>query len=144
MTGDVLDAGRVDDDFLVGDAHRQHLADERPRHRVEVQAIGDVAFDVDVAIKDQGGIEVGSRQRHQLRLFALPALERRFLEVTQTAHVGDLGQPPGGDLIEMVQGIEGAAIQEVGFGVVELAFDLALRLNRQLRAITICRPGLSA
>ena len=52
MTGNVVDARRVDDDFLVGDAHRQHLADGRPRHRVEVQAIGDVAFDVHMAIKD--------------------------------------------------------------------------------------------
>ena len=129
MTGDLFDARRVDDDFLLRDAHRQHLADERPRHRVEVQTIGDVAFDVDVAIKDQSGIEVGAGQRQEVRLLAFPAFAWRFLEVPQTTHVGDLGEPPRGDLVEMFQGIEGAAIQEASFDVVELAFDLAFGLG---------------
>ena len=59
---------------LVGDAHRQHLADVRPRHRVEVEPMGDVALDVDVAIDDQGRVEVAGRQRQQVRLFAFMAL----------------------------------------------------------------------
>ena len=32
MTRDFLQADRVDDDVARGDAHRQHLADVRPRH----------------------------------------------------------------------------------------------------------------
>ena len=65
------------------DAHRQHLADVRPGHRIEVQPIGDEALDVDVAIDDQGRVEVAGRQRQQVRLFAGMPLQRRFLEVAQ-------------------------------------------------------------
>ena len=66
MPGDLVQADRVDDHFVLGDAHGQHLADVRPRHRVEVQAMGDVALDVDVAIDDQGGVEVAGGQRQQV------------------------------------------------------------------------------
>ena len=63
MPGDFVQADRVDDDFALGDTDRQHLADVRPRHRIEVQAMGDIALDVDVAINDQGGVEVAGWQR---------------------------------------------------------------------------------
>ena len=71
MPGDFLQSDRVDDDFALGDAHRQHLADVRPGHGVKVEPMGDVAFDVDVAIDDLGRVEVAGRQRQQVRLFAL-------------------------------------------------------------------------
>ena len=89
MPGNLFQADRIDDDLVRDDAHRQHLADVRPRHRVEVQPIGDEAFDVDMAIDDQGRVEVAGRQRQQVRLLALMTLERRFLEVAQDTHIGD-------------------------------------------------------
>ena len=83
MTGDFLQADRVDDDLAVGDTDGEHLADVRPGDRVQVEPMGDVALDVDVAIDDQGGVEVAGGQRQEVRLFALMALQRRFLEVAQ-------------------------------------------------------------
>jgi hypothetical protein len=62
MAGEFIDAGRVNDDFALGDTYGQDLANERPRHRVEVGAISDVGLDVDMAIEHQGGVEVGGRQ----------------------------------------------------------------------------------
>src|SRR5713226_4143091 len=53
MAGNLLQADRVDDDFPLGDAYGQDLADVRPRHRVQVEPMRDVAFDVDVALDDQ-------------------------------------------------------------------------------------------
>ncbi len=129
MAGDLFQADGVNDDFTLGDAHGEHLADVRPRHRVEVQTMADITFDVDVAIEYQGGIQVGTRQRHEVRPFAFIALQRRFLEVAQLTQVGDLRQPPGSRLVEMFQGVEGAAVEEAGFGIVKLAFDLALGLR---------------
>ena len=124
MAGDFVEADRVDDDFALGDAHRQHLADVRPGHGVEVQPMGDEAFDVDVAIDDQGRVEVAGGQRQQLRPFAFVAVARRFLEVAQDARIGDVRQPPGRHLVEMLQRLEGAAVEQVGFDVVELASRL--------------------
>ena len=129
MPGDFLQADRVDDDFAFGDAHGQHLADVRPGHGVKIASMGDVAFDVDVAIDDQGGVEVAAWQRQQVRLFALVTLQRRFLEVAQHALVGDVCQPPGGHLVEMLQRLEGAAIEQAGFDIEELAFDFAFGLR---------------
>ena len=60
MAGDLFDRHGVDDDFVLGDADGQHLADVRARHRVEVVPIGDEALDVDMAIDDQGGVEVAA------------------------------------------------------------------------------------
>src|SRR5262249_2001087 len=45
------------------------------------------------------------------------------------AHVGDLGQPPGGHLVEVGQRAEGAAAEQVGLGVIERPFHLPLSLG---------------
>ena len=60
----------------------QHLADGRPRHGVEVQPMGDVAFDIDVAVDEQGRVVVGQRHGQQLRPFAFVAVAWCFVEVT--------------------------------------------------------------
>ena len=104
----------------------------------------DVAIDADMAIDDLGGVEVAAGQRQEVRLFALMTIDRRLVEVAQDADIGDGLEPVGGHLVEMLQRLEGAAIEQAGFDISEVAFDFAFRLNRQLRAITICRPGLSA
>ena len=44
--------------------------------------------------------------------FLLMQLQWCLGGVPQFADVGDVGQPPGGDLIEMVQGLEAAAIEQ--------------------------------
>ena len=96
-----------------------------------------------MAIDDQGGVEVAGRQRQQVRLLAGMTLARRFLEVAQDTDIGDLGQPPRGHLVEMLQRVEGAAVEQAGFDVEELAFDFALGLRpanaARLRAEAVVR-----
>ena len=89
MPGDFVQAHRVGKDFRFGDPHRQHLADVRPGDRVEVQAMADEAFHIDMTIQHHRGVEVGSGQRQQMGSLAFVALLRRFLEVAEHAHVGD-------------------------------------------------------
>ena len=117
------------------------MYDHGTEYRVE--PMGDVALDVDVAIDDLGGVEVAGRQRQQVRLFALMTLQRRFLEVAQDADVGDVVQPPGGHLVEMLQRVEGAAVEQAGFDIEHLPLDFALRLGpadtARLRAEAVVR-----
>ena len=119
----------IDDHFAVVDADRQHLADVRPRHRVVVQPLREEAFDIDMAIDDERRVEVAGRQRQQVRSFALVAVARRFLEVTHHMHIGDGRQPLGRDFVEMVERVEGAAVEQTDFDVVEFPLDFALRLR---------------
>ena len=44
-------------------------------------------------------------------------LQRRLTGCAQLADVGDLGQPPGGGLIEMLQRREGAAVEQAGLDI---------------------------
>ena len=89
----------------------------------------DVAIDADMAIDDLGGVEVAAWQRQEVWLFALVTLPRRFLEVTQDTFVCDGLQPVGGHLVEMFQRLEGAAIEQAGFDIGEVAFDFSFRLR---------------
>ena len=129
MTGDFLQADRVDDDLAVGDTDGEHLADVRPGDRVQVEPMRDEALDVDVAIDDQGGVKVAGGQRQEVWLFALMALQRRFLEVAQAAHVGDAGEPPSRHLVEMLQRVERPAIEQASLGIKELSLHFSFRLG---------------
>src|SRR5208337_2221583 len=95
---------------------------------IKIASMREVAIDADMAIDDLGGVEVAAWQRQEVRLFALVTLPRRFLEVTQDALVCDGLQPVSGHLIEMLQRLEGAAIEQAGFDIGEVAFDFALGL----------------
>ena len=57
------------------------------------------------------------------------SLERRLLEVAQDADIGDALKPPRGHLVEMLQRLEGATVEQVGFDISEVAFDFAFRLR---------------
>ena len=76
VAGDFFQADGVDDDFALGDAHGEHLADVRPRHGVKVEPMRDVALDVDMAIDHLGSVEVACRQREQMRLLDGMSLQR--------------------------------------------------------------------
>jgi len=54
MAGDLLQAGRVNDDFTVGDADRQDLTDVGPGDGVEVETMCDGAFHIHMMIDDEG------------------------------------------------------------------------------------------
>ena len=140
MPGDFLQADRVDDDFALGDAHGEDLADVREGHGIKIASMREVAIDADMAIDDLSGVKVAGRQWQQVRLLAMVTLERRFLEVAQDANIDDIRQPLCRHLVEMLQGVEGAAVEQADFGEVELPLAFSLRLSRQLHAMTRLRP----
>ena len=111
MPGDLLDLRTVNDDLGLGHPHRQHAADVTPRHRVAILAVSDQAFDVDRAVDHRGDVIGLRRQRDQMGPFFLMQLQRRLLGFPQHADVGDMGQPPGGGLVEMIQRLEAPAIE---------------------------------
>ena len=129
VAGDLIQSDRVEDDFAVGDADRQNLADERPRHRVVVQPVREEAFDIHVAIDDERGVEVAGRQRQQMRPFAFVAVAGRLLEVAHRMHIGNGRQPLGRDFVEVVERVEGAAVEQADLGIVEFSLDFSLRLG---------------
>src|SRR6266498_1365655 len=45
------------------------------------------------------------------------------------ADIGDMGQPPGGRFVEMVEGGECTAVQQVGLDIPKWAFYFTLRLR---------------
>ena len=51
-----------------------------------------------------------------------------LLGLTVDAHVGDIGQPPDGDFVEMFQGAEGAAVEQAFFDVIERPLHFAFCL----------------
>ena len=56
-------------------------------------------------------------------------LQGGLLGFPQLADVGDLGQPPRGRLIEMIERGEGAAVEQAGFHIRKGAFHLPFRLG---------------
>ena len=63
-----------------------------------------------------------------MRAFLGMPIEGPLLGLAMHADVGDVGQPPGGHLVEMFQGAEGAAVEQACFDVIKRPFDLAFGL----------------
>ena len=129
MAANFLDRRTVDNQFGLGDAHRQCLADVTPGRGIGVLEVGDIAFHVDHAVDDVGDAVRGSRQSDQVRSFLGVAVDGPLFGLAVNTRVGDLGQPPCRDLIELLERVEGTAIEKIGLDVEEGAFDLALRLT---------------
>ena len=128
MAGDLLDVGSVDDQFGLGDAHRQSLADVPPRDRVTVLLVGDEAFDVDDAIFDGvDGVGCG-RQRDQVRPLRGVPIDGPLLRLAVNANIGHRREPLSRDFVEMIERREGAAIEQVRFDIRKMSFDLPLGL----------------
>jgi hypothetical protein len=129
MPADFLDLGTVNDDLGLGHPDRQCAADVPPWHGVAVLAVGDQPLDVDHTVDHRPDVIGLRRQRNQVGHFLLMQLRRRLAELPQFADVGDIGQPPGGDLIEMIQRLEGPAVEQAGLDVEEwpLHFSFGLR-----------------
>ncbi len=128
VASDFIDLLAVDDQFGLGDAHRQRLADMPPGNRVKVLPIDDVAFDVDDAVVDDGNVIRRGRQRDQVGELLRMPVEWSLLGLSMNAHVGDIGQPPGGDLVEMFQRAKRPAIQQALFRIIKRPFHLPFRL----------------
>jgi hypothetical protein len=129
MTGDLLDPRAVDDQLRLTNAYRQRLADVTPRHRIEVLLVADVAFHVDDPVGNGGDVIGRGGQCDQVGPFLCPPIKRPLPGLTMNTHIGDVGQPPRRHLVEMLQGAEGAAIEQVGLGIPERSLDLALGLT---------------
>ena len=113
MPGDLGDGRTVDDDFRFGDAQRQRLADETPGNRVVVLLVADEALDVGEPIEDLGRVIGLSGQGNQMRSFFGIAVDRPLLGLAMDLDVGNMGQPPGGHLVEVSQIAEGPAVEQV-------------------------------
>lgn len=137
MAGHLLDLWAMDDQFPLGDPHRQRLTDVPPRDRIEVLLVRHQAFDVDDAIGDDGQVVRGRGQRDQLRPFLRMPIDGPLLGLPMLPYVGDVGQPPSGYLIEVFQGTEGAAVEEALFDIIKRPFHFAFGLT----APDAARPG---
>ena len=112
--------------------------------RITIVAIENVAFDTDDAVTHRIDLIVLSRQGDQMGLFLFVEFAWRLFRLAMHTQVGDVGQPVRRHLVEMGQRAESTAVQQILLDVKKRSLHFAFRLNRQLRAITICRPGLSA
>ena len=119
----------MDDQLVLGHAHRDALADQPPGRRVEVLAVDHEPLGVDGAVHDLGGVERPRRQRQQVGPFLGVAVDRPRLGLAVLADVGDLGQPPGRGLVQVPQAAEGPAAQQARFDISEGPLDLPLRLR---------------
>ena len=63
------------------------------------------------------------------------SLQRRFLEVTQDANIGEVRQPPSGYFVEMSERFKGSAVEQAGFDIEERFFYFAFRRSRRLHLI---------
>ena len=119
----------VNGHFLVRDPHREHLSDIVPRHRVAVLPIGDEPLHVHGPIHDLRHLVRPLGQGNQVRDFFRVHVEGPPSCLPVNTHVSHFRQPPGGHLVEMLQGAELAAAQEVRFDEVERPLHLAFRLG---------------
>ena len=96
----------MDHQFVFGRPHRDWLADQTPGGRVEVVAVDHEALGVDGSVDDFRSIKGPRRQRQQVRLFLRVPIHGTCLGLAMDVHVGDLGQPPGRGLVQVLQGME--------------------------------------
>lgn len=109
VAGDLFQRRPVGDQFRLGQAHGQESAELAVRDGIAVAAPGDEALGIDGAVHDTVGVVGAGRHGQQVRQLFGVALTRRLSARLQDADVGDVGQPPRGDLVEVLQGLEGAA-----------------------------------
>jgi hypothetical protein len=129
MPGDLLDGGAVDDHLGLGHPHRHDAPDVPPRHGVAVLAVGDQALGVDRAVDHGPDVIRLGWQWDQGRPLFLVQLPRRLPRFPQLADVSDVRQPPESGLVELVERLEGAAVEQAGLDVEEGAFHLPLGLG---------------
>ena len=91
-------------------------------------SINDVAFDIDDAIVDGADVVGRGRQRQQVRTLLGVPIQWPLLGLAMHADVGDVGQPPDSDFVEMFQGAEGPAVQQAFFGIIKRPLHFALGL----------------
>ena len=119
----------MDDEFVFGRPHRDRLSDQTPRCRIEVVSVDHKALSVDAAVDDLGVVERPRRQRYEVGLFLGVSIHRTCLGVAMDVHIGDLGQPPGGRLVQVLQGMEAPATEQAGFDISKMSFNFSLGLG---------------
>ena len=134
MPGDLGDRGAIDDHFALADPQWQRLADEPQRHRVIVLLIADEAFHVSDPINDCGRVIRMSGQRHQVRPFFGVAVDGPLLGLAMHMDIRNVGQPPGGDVVEMRQVAKGPAVEQVLLDEVKLPLVRG-RLGKQAHGL---------
>src|SRR5512135_2399390 len=129
MPGDLLDLGTVNDHLVLRDPHWEHGPNVPPGHGVAVLTVGDQTLDVDRAVDHRPDVIGLYRQRDQVRQFLLMQLQGCLARVPQFTDVGDVGQPPGSGLIELVETLEAATIKQTCFYICKWSLDFPLGLG---------------
>ena len=75
------------------------------------------------------------RQRAKVRLLFKEEIEWLALSLLMDPKISGVGQPVGGRLVEVLKRGEGAAVEEVFFGIVKWSFDFSFRKGCQLHII---------
>ena len=135
MLGDILQVWPIDEDLVFGDPDWQQAADIAPGDRIEVLAIGNKALGVNGTVEDTGAVVRLRWQGNQVWYFPGVACQRRFFGGAMDPDIGLRGQPLLGEVVELCQGGEGTAVEQIGFHIVEGFFYLALGLSCQLHPI---------
>src|SRR5207244_4267049 len=91
---------------------------------VKVLTVADIAFAVHGPVEDVGRVVGFFRKWQQEGTLLLVELQRSLSRSSVAMKIGDIGQPPRRDFIEMVQFSEGASVQEVGLDIPERPFYL--------------------
>src|SRR5271157_641140 len=99
---------------------------QTPWCRIEVVSVDHETLSVDASVDDLGVVERPRRQRYEVGLFLGVPIHRTCPGVAMDVHVGDLGQPPGGRLVQVLQGMEAPATKQAGFDIGKMSFDFSL------------------
>src|SRR2546427_12022180 len=103
MPRNLGDVGTIDDEDVSRDARRQQLADALPGNGVKVLPVADIAFAVDCPVEDFCGVVRFFRKRYQVWPLLLVEFQRSLACGPMLANIGNIGEPPGGDFVEMIQ-----------------------------------------
>ena len=129
MPGELVQLRTINNQLLLGDPQRQDLAEVPPGDRILVLAICHEAFAIDGTIDDLRRIIGLSGERDQVRPLLGVPIERAAVRLPMDPYVGDVGQPAAGDFIQMLQGAERTAVEQVCFYIVKGPLYFAFRFR---------------
>ena len=129
--------GLVDEELVLGDAHRQDVGDVLVGQRIPVALPGDEALDVAQPVEHAGGVVGVARQRPQQRLLLGEQLEARApAHALERPQVGD-GVHPVGELgLEVGEVAEAAPAKEAQRELAKTPLDPGLVVRMPGRQAT--------
>ena len=136
----------IDRQLVLGHSHHHGLADQPPGHGIEILTTDDKPFGIDIPVENLRGVVRLCRQRQKARLFFRMPIQRTCLGLPMNVYISNLGQPPFGRVVQVLQRKESPATQQAGFDIVEMSFYLPLGLwpartaGNRSKTIMGCKP----